>query len=1666
MPTLIPAGAPVRRVALLTLAFVVSLLSCGREITGPDHGIRFARGISFLVEFPGPLANVVEGAGSVVPFDRVRIRFLRELDGSVALDRIIDFGAETDSIELRLDIPLSPSAPESGEPLSLGLWYINAAGDTVFRGGPVSVIAVPSGRGAPAPQPFSVALDYTGPGSEASALVITPDTLVVRAGDAFSFSAAATDAQQAAVPDAPIVFTSRDTAIARITALGAGDGVARLARGSTWIHAALVSGVAADSAVLVVGPRAGSLVLVSGGDQAGLPGATLPDSIRVRLLATDGLGLGGAAVNIAVTTGGGSVLPPTLVTDDDGYATFHWTLGSAPGAQAVTVSADSVPDLVVNATASGAAGPTNITLVSGGDQTAYTGEPVPDSVIVRVTDASGTPMPGVAVAFAVTTGGGSLTGAAAETDADGRAAPGSWTLGATPGTNTITATVSGLTPLTITATGVLPPPAIRLAVFGSTVVGVERAGTLNVRLLQPAPAGGLIVTVVSDSAQYLTIAAPGTVTFAAGDTLGTIGVSGIALGTAVVRATAEGYAPDTLVVPVSLNLISLPTTLNVPLSQTRSLPVQISTPAPAEGVRVALRSSDPAVARPTQDSVTIAAGTQTVNATIEGLGLGTAVITATNPNYALDETDVSVTAEVNITNTSLSLNGSFGTTMTVRLESGGSPIGAPAGGVDLVFSADDPACVAVPAAATIAAGNVSIAVPVTYGGSATLACSTLVRALGPQGYTGDSVTANVAVVPAVNLVATANIASGLQRNIFGSLGASNHGGTTVRATSLDSSVVLLAPDAATVGSGTLDLAVGAGFTSFSATFQALEGRTGDTVSVVFEAPGFRPDTIAVRVWQPVLELAGVNTTGNTLSADDAFYAQVGTPNDVTGTAISSYDAVRAGGVPVVVSFVSDSTAVATLATSGLTADSLVLTIPAGTYYTPTTVAGGGVAVRYLGAGAGSVRASAPAYRALGGAVRGFTVSQPSITISGTHIGAGSQRALSLSTPGAPAPAGGSEIVLRPSRPGVVRLAPDAATVGSEDSLVVVIPAGATSAAFHVQGVEGIVADSVQVQATADGYTAGSAQYRVWQPIYEIAGLNTSATSLTADDAFYVQVATPSSSTSGAFSYDARSPGSGPLTVTVISDSSTVGTLVNAAGAVADTMTLSIPEGTYYTPTTVASGGVALRYLGDGVGTVQAVIGGLRALPTAVRSVTVTSPSVTVGGTTYLGSGLQRGRSVSLSAPAPADSARITLSADRPGVVLLSASSATVGADTVVLTIPPGGTSSTIYVQALDGIAEDSVTITATAPGFTSGAGIQRVFRAVFELSGLNTSPNTLSIDDPFQLYVGSPSSANGTSIAAFDERRPGAAPFVATVATSTATVGQLVTTARTGDTVTVQIPAGQYASPAQVADGGVAFDPLTTGSAVVSATIPDVRPLASAAGTTVTVSEPTITLANISSVGAGLQSSASGSVDAAQHLGITMVIRSSNPDIARVARFAGDTATESIEIPMANGVTNFSYYVVGMEGTTGQVAITASASGFADGSTVATVVAPRFEISGILSPRVAGSADDVFHAYVGVANATGSAIASYQPVRAGSPGLVFTFTSSDPAVGTLVTSTDTAATVQATIPPGSYFTPSTVATGGVAFRYLLAGTTTVTATTPTLQPTTAGGNQTVTVTAP
>ena len=104
----------------------------------------------------------------------------------------------------------------------------------------------------------------------------------------------------------------------------------------------------------------------------------------------------------------------------------------------------------------GSARPSNVAAASTTEQVGVAGALVDERPAVRVTDASGQPVANVAVQFAVTQGGGTVTGASATTNAAGIATVGDWLLGATPGMNALTATVSNVGTVQFTADGADP----------------------------------------------------------------------------------------------------------------------------------------------------------------------------------------------------------------------------------------------------------------------------------------------------------------------------------------------------------------------------------------------------------------------------------------------------------------------------------------------------------------------------------------------------------------------------------------------------------------------------------------------------------------------------------------------------------------------------------------------------------------------------------------------------------------------------------------------------------------------------------------------------------------------------------------------------------------------------------------------------------------------------------------------------------------------------------------------------------------------------------------------------------------------------------------------------------------------------------------------------------
>jgi hypothetical protein len=208
-----------------------------------------------------------------------------------------------------------------------------------------------------------------------------------------------------------------------------------------------------------------TLVIQAGNNQTGTVGQALSTLPQVLVRNPSNAPLSGITVNWAIASGGGTInssTTATSVTNASGLATppSSWVLGSTSGTQTLSATVSgitTIPQTVTFAATANPGAPATLTKSAGDNQSGPAGSPVATVPAVLVRDSFNNPVPNVTVTFSVTSGGGSVSGASATTNSSGIASPTSWTLGTTPGTNTLNASVSGLTPVTFTATGTVAP---------------------------------------------------------------------------------------------------------------------------------------------------------------------------------------------------------------------------------------------------------------------------------------------------------------------------------------------------------------------------------------------------------------------------------------------------------------------------------------------------------------------------------------------------------------------------------------------------------------------------------------------------------------------------------------------------------------------------------------------------------------------------------------------------------------------------------------------------------------------------------------------------------------------------------------------------------------------------------------------------------------------------------------------------------------------------------------------------------------------------------------------------------------------------------------------------------------------------------------------------------
>ena len=232
----------------------------------------------------------------------------------------------------------------------------------------------------------------------------------------------------------------------------------------------------------------------------------------------------------------------------------------------------------------------------------------------------------------------------------------------------------------------------------ATSLGPTRSTNGTITLSVPAPAGGLAVSLSSTPAGVVD-AEPPVVTIPAGSSTATLTATGLTLGTATITASAPGFTSGTTNISVVMvGFIVLPPNTMLGLGQTAPFPIALATPAPLGGVTINLASDNPNAVIITPSTVFIAgqATAPAVQPTVKGIGIGFGNISASAPGFAVGSpTQIQVAATLAFVPQNPTLTAGTISNLTLSLS---AP--APAAGLSVRLTSDNPAVAVVPAVVT------------------------------------------------------------------------------------------------------------------------------------------------------------------------------------------------------------------------------------------------------------------------------------------------------------------------------------------------------------------------------------------------------------------------------------------------------------------------------------------------------------------------------------------------------------------------------------------------------------------------------------------------------------------------------------------------------------------------------------------------------------------------------------------------------------------------------------------------------------------------------------------------------------------------------------------------------------------------------------------------------
>ena len=216
------------------------------------------------------------------------------------------------------------------------------------------------------------------------------------------------------------------------------------------ISAAILLAVIVAACTDTTAPPPPASIAASLSTPSGTAGLSLAVAPSFSVKDAGGRTLGGVAISIAVTAGGGTLAnAPTTTLAGGPTPVGNWTLGRTAGVNTLTVTVGELAPLFISV--NGVAGPpASIVVVAGNGQTGLAGTDLPTPIAVQVRDQFENGVSSTAVTFVASPGGGVMTPASATTDADGTVSGIRWQLGKSAAPHVAIASSAGLS-ATVTA---------------------------------------------------------------------------------------------------------------------------------------------------------------------------------------------------------------------------------------------------------------------------------------------------------------------------------------------------------------------------------------------------------------------------------------------------------------------------------------------------------------------------------------------------------------------------------------------------------------------------------------------------------------------------------------------------------------------------------------------------------------------------------------------------------------------------------------------------------------------------------------------------------------------------------------------------------------------------------------------------------------------------------------------------------------------------------------------------------------------------------------------------------------------------------------------------------------------------------------------------------------